>query len=299
MPTATAGIFATDCPGLRLHARGKVRDVYDLGDTLLVVATDRMSAFDVVLPTPIPDKGRVLTALSVFWFEYFGSTVPHHFLTAAMDDFPATAQPYAGQLAGRSMLVKKCDPLPVECVARGYLFGSGWKEYQQTGAVSGVALPPGLPLAAPLDPPIFTPATKATSGHDENISERQVAELLGADLTKHLKGLTLDIYRRAAEYARTRGLILADTKFEFGRQAGDVLLIDEVLTPDSSRYWSLDDYAPGASPPSFDKQFVRDYLEQVGWNKLPPAPPLPAEVVEGTRARYLEACRLLTGNELP
>jgi len=299
MPTATESIFATECPGLRLHARGKVRDIYDLGDTLLVVATDRMSAFDVVLPTPIPDKGRVLTALSVFWFEYLGDSVPHHFLSAEVEEFPEPVRRYADQLAGRSMLVKKCDPLPVECVARGYLFGSGWKEYQQTGAVSGVALPPGLPLAAPLDPPIFTPATKATSGHDENISERQVSDLLGAKLTAHLKAVTLNIYRRAADYARARGLILADTKFEFGRRDGQVLLIDEVLTPDSSRYWSLDDYTPGSSPPSFDKQFVRDYLEQVGWSKQPPAPPLPPEVVEGTRARYLGAYRLLVGKTLP
>ena len=295
----TLSVFATDLSGLRLHARGKVRDMYDLGDTLLIVATDRISAFDVVMPTPIPDKGRVLTALSRFWFDFLGDTVSHHLLTTEVEEYPEPARRHADVLAGRSMLVKKCEPLPVECVARGYLFGSGWKEYQASSSVSGHRLSPGLPLAAPLKPPLFTPSTKATEGHDEAISEAQVAARVGAEVAQRVKELTLAIYTRAAQHVRTCGLILADTKFEFGWCDGELLLIDELLTPDSSRYWPRDGYAPGHVPPSFDKQYVRDYLEQLGWDKRPPAPALPDDVVEGTRARYLEVHRRLAGEELP
>ena len=298
-----------------LSRRGKVRDVYDLGEHLLIVATDRISAFDYVLGSGIPDKGRVLTQLSAFWFAQFSDLVPHHLLSVHLDDFPAEARRHAAVLDGRSMLVRKTMPLPIECVARGYLSGSGWKEYRQSGTVCGIPLRPGLQESARLDPPIFTPATKAETGHDENISEARAGEIVGGDVIARARDLTLAIYQRGAEYALTRGIIIADTKFEFGfrgsphaadtpgtaepRNLGtDLIVIDEILTPDSSRFWPVDQYMPGATPPSFDKQYVRDYLEQIGWNKQPPVPTLPDDVVMRTREKYLEAYRLLTGQEL-
>ncbi|MFQ3582547.1 MAG: phosphoribosylaminoimidazolesuccinocarboxamide synthase, partial [Chloracidobacterium sp.] len=264
---------------------------------LLMVATDRISAFDCILPTPIPDKGRVLTALSAFWFNHLGHIAPHHVLSCNPDDFPAVVQPYRDHLAGRTMLVRKTTPLPVECVARGYLAGSGWKDYQRTGRVCGLALPPGLREADQLPEPLFTPATKAETGHDENISLEQMADRIGIELTQRLKAVTLELYAAAAAYARTRGLILCDTKFEFGLDAdGQLVWIDEALTPDSSRYWDAASYAPGRSPASFDKQFVRDYLETLDWNKQPPAPPLPDDITEATRRRYWEAYHRLVGD---
>lgn len=275
---------------------GKVREVYDLGETLLMVATDRISAFDCVLPTPIPDKGRILTALSAFWFDRLADITPHHVLSCDAADFPAEARPYADRLAGRTMVVRKTTPLPVECVARGYLAGSGWKDYRRTGRVCGAALPPGLREADRLPEPLFTPATKAETGHDENISLDQMADRIGWELTERLRDLTLTLYATAAEYALSRGLILCDTKFEFGLDAdGRLVWIDEALTPDSSRYWDAAHYAPGRSPASFDKQFVRDYLETLDWDKRPPAPALPATIVEATRRRYWEAYHRLTG----
>lgn len=302
-------VLDTNLSGLTLARRGKVRDVYDLGDTLLIVASDRISAFDYVLGSGIPDKGKVLTQLSAFWFERLGDLTPHHLLSIDVDDFPAAARRHRDVLHGRSMLVRKTQPLPIECVARGYLSGSGWKDYQKTGAVCGVALPHGLKESSRLPSPIFTPATKAESGHDENISEAQAADIIGNDLVARLRELTLAIYARAVAHAETRGIIIADTKFEFGlansTTAGiskgddaELILIDEVLTPDSSRFWPRDHYAPGRGQPSFDKQFVRDYLEQIGWNKQPPVPSLPDDVVQRTRAKYIEAYRLITGKEL-
>ncbi|MGQ9897525.1 MAG: phosphoribosylaminoimidazolesuccinocarboxamide synthase [Acidobacteriota bacterium] len=275
---------------------GKVREVYDFGETLLIVATDRISAFDCVLPTPIPDKGHILTALSAFWFNRLSCLVPHHLLSCAPEDFPVAVQPYRDQLAGRTMLVRKTTPLPVECVARGYLAGSGWKDYQRTGYVCGHALPPGLREADPLPEPLFTPATKAATGHDQNISLAQMADQIGQELTNRLAELTLALYTAAAAYAYSCGLILCDTKFEFGIDAdGQLIWIDEALTPDSSRYWEAATYVPGHSPASFDKQFVRDYLETLNWNKQPPAPPLPDDIIEATRQRYWEAYRRLVG----
>jgi phosphoribosylaminoimidazole-succinocarboxamide synthase len=279
--------------------RGKVRDIYDLGDVLLMVATDRISAFDYVLGSGIPDKGKVLTQLSAFWFERISHIVPHHLITTDVGQYPASMSAHADTLRGRSMLVRKARPIPVECVARGYLSGSGWKEYRATGRVCGIALPRGLRESDRLDEPIFTPATKATSGHDINISPQEAASLVGADLVNRLEQLTLDLYRFGARHAERCGIMLADTKFEFGLDAsGEVLLIDEVLTPDSSRYWPADQYAPGGPQPSFDKQFVRDYLEEIGWNKQPPVPTLRDDVVARTREKYLEAYRRLTGQEL-
>ncbi len=293
--TAALPLIATDFLPLPRFRSGKVREVYDLGNSLLLIATDRISAFDCVLPTPIPDKGRVLTALSAFWFDRLGHLTPHHLLSCDPADFPAEVQPYADQLAGRTMLVRKTTPLPVECVARGYLAGSGWKEYHRTGQVCGVALPPGLREADRLPEPLFTPATKAAVGHDENISFAQMADRLGRDLAGRLRELTLTLYTTAAEYALARGLILCDTKFEFGIDPdGCLLWIDEALTPDSSRYWDAVTYAPGRSPASFDKQFVRDYLETLTWDKRPPAPPLPEAIVEATRRRYWETYHRLT-----
>ncbi len=291
-------LLETNLPGIPLQRRGKVRDVYDLGDTLLIVATDRISAFDYVLGSGIPDKGRVLTQISAFWFGKMADLTEHHLISVDVADFPASLQPHRDLLRGRSMLVRKTTPLPVECVARGYLSGSGWKDYQQTGAVCGIALPEGLRESDRLPEPIFTPATKAESGHDENISEAQAAAVVGADTLARLKALTMTIYGRAVSHAESCGIILADTKFEFGRDGGDLVLIDEVLTPDSSRFWPADQYAPGRSQPSYDKQFVRDYLEQIQWNKQPPVPSLPDDVVMQTRAKYLEAYRVLTGEEL-
>jgi phosphoribosylaminoimidazole-succinocarboxamide synthase len=295
-----APLLNTAFDGLPLHARGKVRDIYDLGHELLLVATDRISAFDYVLGSGIPDKGRVLTQLSVFWFERTRTIVPNHLIATDPAQFPAIAQPHAEVLRGRAMLVRKTQPIPVECVARGYLSGSGWKEYVASGEVCGIRLPAGLRESDRLPEPIFTPATKASSGHDINISERAAADLIGADLVQRLRDLTLALYDHGARHAESRGIILADTKFEFGvLPSGELILIDEVLTPDSSRYWPADQYAPGGPQPSFDKQFVRDYLEEIGWNKQPPVPSLPDRVVEGTRAKYLEAYRRLTGHDLP
>jgi len=300
---STAPLLDTSLDALTLHRRGKVRDVYEVGDDLLIVATDRISAFDYVLGSGIPDKGKVLTQLSAFWFERMGDLVPHHLLSADAEAFPAALQPYRDLLHGRSMLVRKTRPVPVECVARGYLSGSGWKEYQQTGSVCGVKLPAGLRESDRLPEPIFTPATKAESGHDVNISEEEAASIIGRDLTARLKALTLEIYGRGVAHAESKGIIIADTKFEFGlvgagSPAGDVVLIDEVLTPDSSRFWPRAQYEPGHGQPSFDKQFVRDYLEQIRWNKQPPVPSLPDDVVDRTREKYVEAYRLLSGREL-
>jgi phosphoribosylaminoimidazole-succinocarboxamide synthase len=291
-------ILETNFPGLELYARGKVRDVYSIEDRLLIVATDRISAFDYILPTGVPDKGKVLTQLSVFWFDFLREVVPSHFLTANVAEYPAAARLYDAEIEGRSMLVTRAKMVEIECVARGYLAGSGWKEYRETGAVCGVRLPPGLKESSQLPEPIFTPATKEQSGHDENISFDAVVKLTGADLAARLRDLTLKIYTQAAEYARTKGIIIADTKFEFGLVKGELILGDEVLTPDSSRFWPLDTYEPGRAQNSYDKQFVRDYLEQIKWPKQPPAPPLPSEVAAKTSEKYKEAYRALTGRAL-
>jgi phosphoribosylaminoimidazole-succinocarboxamide synthase len=288
----------TALPRLKLFGRGKVRDIYTVGGQLLIVATDRISAFDFILGSGIPQKGRVLTQISLFWFEMMKDIVPNHLISASPRDYPAELAEYAALLEGRSMLVKKARPFPVECVARGYLSGSAWKEYQQQTAVCGIALPKGLAESSQLPEPIFTPATKATSGHDENISFEQMIELVGAGNAQSLREYTLRIYRRAAAYAASRGIIIADTKLEFGLHEEAIILIDEALTPDSSRFWPAEGYAPGGPQESFDKQFVRDYLEESGWNKLPPAPALPDWVILGTSARYLEACERLTGMKL-
>ncbi len=297
-------LLKTELPGVEPFARGKVRDLYALGDRLLIVASDRISAFDVVFPSGIPDKGRVLTQLSVFWFEFLRDLVPTHFLTATVDEFPQAARRHRAQLDGRAMLVRRAQVVPIECVVRGYLAGSGWKEYRQTGRICGVRLPTGLRESEQLPEPIFTPATKATSGHDQNISFDQMAQQVGGALAEELRSLSLGIFRKAADYARSRGLLLADTKFEFGHEVGSegsqrLLLVDEVLTPDSSRFWAADGYQPGRSQPPFDKQLVRDYLEKSGWNKQAPAPSLPSDIIEATRERYREAYRRLTGRELP
>jgi len=292
-------VVQTSFSDVKLVRRGKVRDVYAVdGDTLLIVATDRISAFDVVLPNAIPEKGRVLTALTLFWLDLIRDIVPNHLITPDVARYPAPLRRYAAELEGRSMLVRRAEVVPFECVARGYLAGSGWKEYQKTGAVCGIPLPAGLREAEKLPRPIFTPATKAEAGHDINVSEAEMAKSVGAELTARLKQLTLAVYTRAADYAATRGIIIADTKFEFGRAGGEIILVDEVLTPDSSRFWPASEYVPGMSPPSFDKQYVRDYLETLTWNKQPPAPPLPPEVVRRTTEKYLEAYRLLTGKSL-
>ncbi|MCS6864046.1 MAG: phosphoribosylaminoimidazolesuccinocarboxamide synthase [Gemmataceae bacterium] len=286
----TEALVHSQVPGYTPR-RGKVRDIYDLGEQLVIVATDRISAFDYVLEPGIPQKGRILTAMTLFWLKWLG--VPNHFLSANLADMPPEfRQP---ELEGRTMLVKKTTVIPIECVARGYLAGSGWKEYQATQTVCGIALPAGLQLADRLPEPIFTPATKAISGHDENISFDTMAQHVGRDTARTLQARTLDIYRRAADYAETRGILLADTKLEWGRlPSGEIILIDEVLTPDSSRYWPKDRYHPGVSPPSFDKQFVRDWLETTNWDKASPPPPLPAEVVAKTLAKYQEALDRLT-----
>ncbi len=292
-------VTSTAFAGLRRFRTGKVRDVYDLGDALLIVATDRISAFDYVLGTGIPDKGKVLTQLSAFWFGFLRDVVPNHFLTMDVQAYPAEARAYAADLAGRSMLVRKTAPIEIECVARGYLSGSGWKEYARTGQVCGIPLPAGLRESDRLPSPIFTPATKASSGHDINIDAREAARLVGdVALVERLRDVTLELYGRAAAHAAGCGILLADTKFEFGRADGELLLIDEALTPDSSRFWPADAYAPGGPQPSFDKQFVRDHLEAIGWNKQPPVPTLPADVVERTRAKYLEAFQRLAGRGL-
>jgi len=281
-------VLETQVPGLKLRGRGKVRDIYEDGDRLLIVATDRISAFDYILATGIPDKGRVLTQMTLFWLDFLRDVVPNHFLSA---DVPAG-------LEGRAMWVKRADMVEIECVARGYISGSGWKDYQRTGAVCGIPLPPGLRESDALPEPIFTPATKAQTGHDENISFETAASLIGADLAGRLRELTISIYRRAADYARSRGIIIADTKFEFGIIDGQIILADEVLTPDSSRFWPLESYKPGGAQPSYDKQYVRDYLESIHWNKQPPAPALPDDVAQRTSEKYKEAYRALTGKSL-
>jgi phosphoribosylaminoimidazole-succinocarboxamide synthase len=291
-----AVISQTEFPGLKLLARGKVRDIYDLGDRLLIVATDRLSAFDVILPTPIPDKGKVLTQLSLYWFEKLADVVPHHVLEAK--NFTGELAPYADSLAGRAMLVRRTQPAPIECVVRGYISGSGWKDYQKTGAICGIALPAGLRESDRLPEPIFTPSTKATTGHDENISFDETVARIGRPLAERLRDVSLTLYRRASEHAASRGIVIADTKFEFGLRGDQLIWIDEALTPDSSRFWPAGQYSPGKAQPSFDKQFVRDYLERIGWNKQPPAPPLPSDVVSGTQQKYREAYQRITGHAL-
>jgi phosphoribosylaminoimidazole-succinocarboxamide synthase len=320
--STSAPLLETSLDGLTLHRRGKVRDVYEIGNQLLIVTTDRISAFDYVLGSGIPDKGKVLTQLSGFWFGKVADLVPHHLVSMEVSEFPAPARNHADVLRGRTMLVRRTEPVPIECVARGYLSGSGWKEYQKMGSVCGVRLPAGLRESDRLPEPIFTPATKAESGHDENISEEEAGRLVGHGLVARLKALTLEIYRRGAAHALSKGIIVADTKFEFGRaprnaedslsrrragplddtrpdaEADDLVLIDEVLTPDSSRFWPEAQYEPGRGQPSFDKQYVRDYLEEIRWNKQPPVPSLPDDVVRRTREKYVEAYTLLSGREL-
>jgi phosphoribosylaminoimidazole-succinocarboxamide synthase len=292
-------LLRTNFPDLELHASGKVRDVYRLGsDRLLFVATDRISAFDYVLATGIPHKGRVLTQLSLFWFEFLRDVVPNHLVTADVDQYPEEARKYADQLRGRSMLVQRAEMVPVECVVRGYISGSAWKEYKSNGKVCGIQLPAGLKESDQLPEPIFTPATKAVSGHDENIGFDDMVGIVGADLSRQLRDLSLEIYSKAADYARTKGIIIADTKFEFGHAAAGLTLADEVLTPDSSRFWPADQYHSGGAQDSYDKQYVRDYLEEIRWNKQPPAPALPVEVARRTSEKYLEAYERLTGRKL-
>ncbi|MFZ4776763.1 MAG: phosphoribosylaminoimidazolesuccinocarboxamide synthase [Terrimicrobiaceae bacterium] len=290
-------LLQCDLPGIKKLRSGKVRDVFDLGEHLLVVATDRISAFDCILPDAIPRKGEVLTQMSVFWFETL-DFVPNHFLTANFASFPAELQPFKEQLAGRSMLVKKARPLPVECVARGYLAGSGWKEYQEKGTVCGHALPAGLQLASPLPATLFTPSTKAEAGHDENITWKECRAILGDELAHEVRARTIELYEHGRAKAALAGIVVADTKFEFGMAGDELLLIDECLTPDSSRFWPVASCRPGGSPPSYDKQFVRDYLETLAWDKSPPAPSLPPEVIQKTSEKYLEAFEKLTGRRL-
>jgi len=291
-------ILKTDLAGVERHGSGKVRDVYRVDGKLLIVATDRISAFDYILPTGIPDKGRVLTQLSIFWFDFLRDLTPTHFLTSDVKEYPESLAPFADQLEGRSMLVKRANMVEIECVARGYISGSGWKEYQQSGTVCGIKLPPGLRESDKLPEPIFTPATKAQTGHDENVSFEHVVSLIGEDLAKRLRDLTLAIYNGAAQYAETKGIIIADTKFEFGFVGDELVLGDEVLTPDSSRFWPAESYRPGGAQFSFDKQFVRDYMESIRWNKQPPAPPLPEEVAVKTSEKYRQAYSILTGRPL-
>jgi phosphoribosylaminoimidazole-succinocarboxamide synthase len=287
----------TDLSDIKFHSRGKVRDIYDLGDALLFIATDRLSAFDVVLPTAIPEKGRVLTRMSLFWFDMFRDLVPNHVITDRVEDYPEEVQPFRDQIAGRSLLVRRAEVFPIECVVRGYLAGSGWKDYRRRGSVCGIRLGEGLRESDRLPEPIFTPSTKAATGHDENISEAEAASIVGADVVARLHELSVSIYQKAAEYARGRGIIICDTKFEFGLIDGNIAIVDELLTPDSSRFWPAASYEAGKPQPSFDKQYVRDYLEQIGWNKKPPAPELPPDVVSRTSEKYVEAFRLLTGQQ--
>jgi len=292
-------LLHTEFPDLQLHASGKVRDVYRLdSDRLLFVATDRISAFDYILATGIPHKGQVLTQISLFWFDFLKDVVPNHLITAEVSHYPAELRKYDDQLRGRSMIVISADMVPVECVVRGYISGSAWKEYKASGKVCGIELPKGLQESDQLPEPIFTPATKATTGHDENISFDQMVKLVGAPLSEQLRDLTLKVYKKAADYARQRGIIIADTKFEFGRTPKGVTLADEVLTPDSSRFWPADRYQPGKAQDSYDKQYVRDYLEEIRWNKQPPTPALPVEVARQTSEKYLEAYQQLTGRKL-
>jgi len=296
--TSKPVILQTEIPGVNLAARGKVRDVYSVDDRLVIVATDRISAFDYILPTGIPDKGKVLTQLSIFWFDFLRDLTPTHFLSANVDDYPAPLPNFRDQLEGRSMLVKRAKMIEIECVARGYISGSGWKEYKQQGTVCGIKLPAGLKESDKLPEPIFTPASKAQTGHDENISFERVVSLIGEDLARRLRDLTLAIYDRASRYAETKGIIIADTKFEFGFVGDELVLGDEVLTPDSSRFWPADTYQPGGPQYSFDKQFVRDYLESIHWTKQPPAPPLPQDVAAKTGEKYRQAYKEITGLEL-
>ncbi len=292
----TPVISETNFPGLKLRGRGKVRDIYELGDKLLIVATDRLSAFDVVLPTPIPDKGKVLTQISLFWFDKLAGIIPNHVIAAK--DFGGELAQYAASLNGRAMLVRKTEPAPIECVVRGYISGSGWKDYQKTGAICGIPLPAGLRESDKLPEPIFTPSTKATTGHDENISFDETVARVGRPLAEKLRDVSLTIYQRASEHAAAHGIIIADTKFEFGLIGNELIWIDEALTPDSSRFWPADQYVPGKTQPSFDKQYVRDYLEKIGWNKQPPAPALPADVVTATQSKYRDAYQRVTGHAL-
>lgn len=293
--TVRDAVINTDLPDIPLFRQGKVRDVYDLGEHLLIVATDRISAFDVIMPNGIPDKGRILTEMSLFWFDLTREIVPNHIVSTTVEDYPPSLRKHASILEGRSMLVRKTEPYPVECIARGYLAGSGWKDYQETGTICGITLPAGLKQAEKLDRTIFTPATKADTGHDENISFEQAAKVVGLESLTRLKELTITIYEKARDYAQQRGIIISDTKFEFGATADGIILIDEVLTPDSSRFWPSATYELGTSPASFDKQFVRDYLESLSWDKTPPAPALPDEIIEKTREKYVEAYEMLTG----
>jgi phosphoribosylaminoimidazole-succinocarboxamide synthase len=297
-PVQSAPITSLELPGIKKLRSGKVREVFDLGDTLLFVATDRLSAFDVVFPDPIPGKGAVLNQLSAFWFRRF-HFVQNHMITADIEKFPHELESYHHELHGRSMIVRKAQPLPVECVVRGYLAGSGWKEYQKNGTASGVALPPGLQLASKLPEPIFTPSTKSDVGHDENIDWKECCRLVGKDVAERVRDLSLKVYEAGRAHAAECGIIVADTKFEFGLYQNELLLIDECLTPDSSRFWPADEYVAGQSPPSFDKQFVRDYLETIDWDKTPPAPSLPFDIIEKTAQKYHEAFERLIGAELP
>jgi phosphoribosylaminoimidazole-succinocarboxamide synthase len=298
MDPTQAVLLESNLPGVERHGRGKVRDVYRIDDRLLIVATDRISAFDYILGTGIPDKGRVLTQLSVFWFDFLKDLTPTHFLTASVEEYPEPLRAFSSQLEGRSMLVRRANMVEVECVVRGYLSGSGWKEYRESGSICGIPLPAGLRESDKLPEPIFTPSTKAQTGHDENVSFSKVIDLVGAELAGKLRDLTLAIYRKAADYAARRGVIIADTKFEFGFVGGELVLGDEVLTPDSSRFWPSETYRPGGPQPSYDKQYVRDYLESIHWNKQPPAPGLPAEVAGRTSEKYREAYRVLAGRSL-
>lgn len=289
-------VLKTDFPDLKLAGRGKVRDIYDLGDALLIVTTDRISAFDVIMNEAIPDKGYVLTQISAFWFRQMEDIIPNHIISTDVKDFPAECQKYAAQLEGRSMLVKKAKPLPVECIVRGYISGSGWKDYKATGAICGITLPAGLVESDKLEEPIFTPSTKAELGeHDENISFDRCVELIGRELAERIRDVTIAIYKRARDIADTKGIIIADTKFEYGIYNGELIIIDECMTPDSSRFWPKDSYKPGGAQPSFDKQFLRDYLETLDWGKTAPAPPLPEEIIRKTGEKYMEALVRLTG----
>ncbi|MFA5357266.1 MAG: phosphoribosylaminoimidazolesuccinocarboxamide synthase [Candidatus Omnitrophota bacterium] len=291
-------LLFTELEGLKLHKRGKVRDLYDLGDKLLIVSTDRISCFDVILPSGIPHKGHVLTQLSCFWFDFIKDIIPNHLISCDVNDYPGQLDRHKTMLKGRSMLVKKTKPLPLECVVRGYLSGSGWKEYRQKGSVCGIKLPEGLGESDKLPQVLFTPSTKADAGHDLNVDQEYAEGLVGKDTASRLREISISIYKKAGEYASQRGIIIADTKFEFGMEGDDIILIDEALTPDSSRFWPADLYAAGAPQPSFDKQFVRDYLEGLGWDKNPPAPSLPDEIIRKTTDKYLQAYKGLTGKDI-
>ena len=298
-PISSGAIYRTFYLGdIELFKRGKVRDVYNLGDKLLIISTDRISCFDVVLPTNIPHKGEVLTRLSVFWFEFTKDIIPNHLITANVDDFPEVLAKHKGTLRGRSMLVKKAEPIPVECVVRGYLAGSGWKEYKERQSICGIKLPKGLKESGKLPQAIFTPATKEDVGHDINVAQEYIEKEMGKALAAKLKDVSIALYKKASQYAESKGIIIADTKFEFGKVADEIILIDEVFTPDSSRFWPRDGYVPGRSQPSFDKQFVRDYLETLDWDKTPPAPKLPEEIVLKTTEKYLKALEIITGKKI-